>query len=233
MKGFFITATDTEVGKTIVTSAIAKNLNKRYKVGVFKPVQSGVENILVSDASNLWGAIGEKGSIEEVVPYSFLEPVAPLVAADLSGVKISIEKIKNIYNETAKYNQLMLVEGAGGFLVPITKGKTIADLAQEFQLPLLIISRPNLGTINHTLLTIEAAKSRGLTVAGIIINGWEEEKYGSAELTAPGLMEEYSGIAVIAKLPKVTGENDQEIICNLADWMEDNFDWRKLEEWII
>lgn len=233
MKGFFITATDTEVGKTIVTSAIAKNLNKKYKVGVFKPVQSGAEHILASDAGYLWWAIGERGKIEDVVPYSFKEPVAPLVAADLAGVNISIENIKNLYKKTAKESQLMLVEGAGGFLVPITKGKMIADIAKEFNLPLLIIARPNLGTINHTLLTIEAAKSRDLKIAGVIINGWKDEKYGPAEFTAPGLMEEYSGIPVIGKLPKVHGKNDKEIISNLAVWMENNFDWGKLEEWII
>jgi dethiobiotin synthetase len=232
LKGFFVTGTDTEVGKTIVTSALAKCLNKKFQVGVYKPTQSGIEDMLESDGGLLWQAIDQRGSLEDVVTYSFKDPVAPLIAAQLAGVEIEWERIIANYQSLCAQCQVILVEGAGGFLVPIAPGKTIADLAQDVNLPVMIVARPNLGTVNHTLLTIEAIRKRGLEVAGIIINNWEEDNFGPTELTAPKLMEEYSGIPVIMKLPRVIGNNNGEIFNNLAQWMENEVDWERILKWL-
>jgi dethiobiotin synthetase len=232
LKGFFVTGTDTGVGKTIVSSALAKCLNKKFQVGVFKPTQSGIEDILESDGGLLWQAIDQRGSIEDIVTYSFREPVAPLVAAQLAGVEIEWERIIANYQRLCALCQVILVEGAGGFLVPIAQGKTIADLAEDVNLPVIIVARPNLGTINHTLLTIEAIRKRGLEVAGVIINNWVKDSFGPAELTAPKLIEEYSGVPVIMKLPKVLGKNDGEIFNNIAQWMENQVNWERVLKWL-
>lgn len=229
MKGFFITGTDTGVGKTVVASAIAWNLNKRYKVGVFKPVQSGVEDIETSDAGRLYDAIGRRGSLDDVVLYSFWEAVAPSVAAEMEGVDVSLDRIVESYRRLAWESDLVLVEGAGGFLVPISGTAMISDLARVLALPVLIISRPNLGTVNHTLLTIRCVRSMGLEVAGVLINKWDEMAAGNAEHSAEGLIEKFGDVQVLAKLPNVPGKDDGEIILSLALWMEKNFDWGFLE----
>ncbi len=232
VKGFFVTGTDTEVGKTIVAAALARNLGKRYRIGVFKPVQSGVESMDDSDAGLLWDAAGRQGALEDMVPYSFPEPVAPSVAAELAGVEVSIERVREMYENIAGGSDVVLVEGAGGYLVPIAGETLISDLAREFRLPVLIVARPDLGTINHTLLTISSVKGHGLQVAGVLINNWDEENADHAERSAKGLIEKFGGVPVLDHLPKMPGDNSREIIANLAKWMEENFDWAKVRKWI-
>jgi len=237
-KGFFITGTDTEVGKTIVGSALAKCLSKKCNVGVFKPIQSGVDSMKDSDAGLLWWGAGEKGPLENVVPYSFPEPVAPSLAAELAGVEIDLGRIRKMYAEVAKASDLVIVEGAGGFLVPIAKETMISDLAKEFGLPMIVVARPNLGTINHTLLTISSLREHGLEVVGVLINNWDEESAGHAERSAKGLIEKFGGgVKVLGHLPRMSNAggpelDNREIITQLATWMEKNLDWEPIEQWI-
>ena len=178
MNGFFITGTDTEIGKTAVTAALARYFSKRFQVGVFKPIQSGAMDLFESDASYLSRAIGYPGPCEDSFAYSFPDPVAPILAAELSHVSISLEVIREMYERVQNRSELILVEGAGGLMVPVTENVLMADIAIACNLPLLVIARPDLGTINHILLTIHTARSLGIRVRGVIINGYRSTSSG-------------------------------------------------------
>jgi dethiobiotin synthetase len=147
----------------------------------------------------------------------------------MEGVDVSLDRIVESYRRLAWESDLVLVEGAGGFLVPISGTAMISDLAKVLAQPVLIISRPNLGSVNHTLLTIRCVRSMGLEVAGVFINKWDEMAAGNAEHSAEKLIEKFGDVRVLAKLPKVIGKDDGEIILSLALWMEKNFDWGFLE----
>jgi dethiobiotin synthetase len=187
--GYFVIATDTGVGKTFVTAALAAALRARYRdVAVFKPVQSGAE---ADDPS------GDAALLGADCVYAFAAPLAPLVAARAEGRTIELEPILARARELAREHEVLLVEGAGGFLVPLAEDLDLADLAVAFGLPLVIVARAGLGTVNHTLLTIEAARSRGLEIAGIVLNGKSDES--TAENAA--LIEAGSGVRVLAQIP--------------------------------
>ncbi|MTI84460.1 MAG: dethiobiotin synthase [Firmicutes bacterium] len=206
MRGFFITGTDTGVGKTACTAGLAANLKQRgFDVGIMKPVQTGSEktcNGLVSVDALFTMIVAEiSDPVELVSPYRLEPPLAPSIAAQISGVNIEVHKIDHAYRELCKRHRFMLVEGAGGIMVPVTGRFLMADLVKMLNLPVLIVARPGLGTVNHTLLTIEYAKSRDIQVAGIIINGLNESEAGPAEKTNPGLIEELSGVPVVGIIP--------------------------------
>lgn len=174
-RGYFITGTDTGVGKTIVAGGLAALYkNKGLDVGVMKPIATGckrVDNTLISD-----DAIFLKRSAEVDDEYGLINPVcleqplAPTVAARLSNTKIDLEKIRMDYDSLCERHEYLIVEGIGGLLVPIDAYYFVVDLANEMELPLIIVCRPNLGTINHTLLTVSYAREHGLDVKGIIVN---------------------------------------------------------------
>ena len=175
--GLFITGTDTDVGKTYVGTLIARALkNAGYRVGVYKPAASGCRregNRLVSDdAMSLWRAAGEPGEFEKVCPQCFLAPLAPHLAARAEGKEIDKKLLRDGLDYWRTRSDIVLVEGAGGLLSPLGDNDYVADLAHDFGLPLIVVARNSLGTINHTLLTIHAAKTLhgGLKVAGIILN---------------------------------------------------------------
>lgn len=173
--GLFITGTDTDVGKTYVTSFIAQDLtNRKLNTGVYKPLCSGAEltngEPVWNDVEMLWEASGKKHDRKRICPQCFLEPAAPPVAAKMENKEINHALIYEGVNWWKSNSDILLVEGIGGFLCPMTEEEIIADFALRIQLPLIIVSRMSLGTINHTLLTLEAVKSRGLKIAGIIMN---------------------------------------------------------------
>lgn len=205
-QGYFITGTDTDIGKTVVTAGLAGSLKlKGINVGVMKPVQSGGKKCgcgLVSvDALFAMTVAGITGCMQLINPYCLELPLAPSIAAELTGTFIDLSIINQAYRELCKIHDLILVEGAGGIMVPVTGRFLIADLIKMLDLPALIVARPGLGTVNHTLLTVEYAKSRGIHVAGIIINGLKESEAGPAEKTNPGLIAELSGVPVIGIIP--------------------------------
>ncbi len=217
MSGLFITGTDTGVGKTLITAALAGALKDLgCDVGVMKPAQSGVEDGRDSDAGLLIRAAGITDPWEQVVPYSFQAPLAPMVAAELEGKQLQKQVVIAAYRSLALKHRLMLVEGAGGLMVPLAGDFLVAQLALELSLPLLIVARPNLGTINHTLLTIITARGMGLEVAGVIINGYRAEQAGIAEQTAPEIITRFSGIPVLGIIPYIEGEHDWDKISTLS-----------------
>lgn len=191
-KGLFVTATDTGVGKTYVTSLIARSLPRdQMRVGAYKPVCSGAEisaagGFYWSDIKKLTEAIGGDCDPVRICSQRLKAPLAPPVAARLEGVALDFEGMKTAADWWQGRVDVLLIEGVGGLLCPLTEDKTIADLAVALGYPLLIVARAGLGTINHSLLTVEAARSRGLQVAGVVLNEAEplEETPGTGENAA-------------------------------------------------
>jgi len=213
MKGLFITGTDTGVGKTVVAGAIAAYLRSKGKsVGVMKPVETGCrengDGLVPSDATFLKKASGSTDILGAICPYCFAEPLAPAVAAQRAGKTIDPKFIRKVYRAIARGCETVIVEGAGGLMVPINGKYTYLDLAAELGLPVVIVGRAGLGTLNHTLLTLEAARSRGLDISGIILNHDRRGNSGLAEKTNPEVLRELAGAERVYTLkyaPSVKG----------------------------
>jgi len=201
----FITGTDTGVGKTVVTAGLAAIMQSLgYAMGVYKPVQSGAKEKngeLIAPDLEFVNSID--ANIRTKVSYNFSPPVAPSLAAILENTKVYKNRIKIDYENLKENCDFVITEGAGGLLVPVTDKFMIRDLAKLLGLPVLIVARPNLGTINHTLLTIEAARSVGLDVLGVIISNYPSGTNDIAIKTAPDIIMELSGVKVFGTLPMV------------------------------
>jgi dethiobiotin synthetase len=168
----FVTGTDTGVGKTVVTAAIAALATAAgRRVAVFKPAQTGLAQEDPGDLEFVRATTGDPPLVSTAYGYRLREPLAPAVAAGLEGVAIEPQALVRQYRNLCAGTDVSLVEGAGGLLVPLTRGYLMADLARDLGLPLLVVARPGLGTLNHTALTVEAARHRGLDVAGLVISG--------------------------------------------------------------
>ncbi|MBU0702132.1 dethiobiotin synthase [bacterium] len=209
LSGIFITGTDTGVGKTLVAGGLAGAWQEiGYDVGVMKPVATGgipINGELTSpDLIFMQTALGscQKDEKNLCLPYCLKTPAAPAIAAQVEGIEIIPEKIIASYSELASRHEIMVVEGIGGLLVPITYNYLVADLVMDLHLPLLIVSSSKLGTINHTLLTIECAKHRGIEVLGIVINmPYPSEGHTVAEQTASQVLEKVTDVPVLGIIP--------------------------------
>ena len=167
----FITGTDTGVGKTFFASSLVRALRSLGVEAVgFKPVETGCTPEC-SDARLL----GEASGVYLEPVYSFKTPVAPSVASELEGVKIEPERIKERIRELSACHPFLVVEGAGGIMVPITWSYTYLELASELSLPTVVVALNKLGVINHTLLTVEVLKSRGVEVKAVVLNSFKKE----------------------------------------------------------
>lgn len=170
-RGVFVTGTDTGVGKTLVGVTLVRALVARgMRVGVMKPCETGVGEEGPLDAIALRAAAGDRQPLDEVCPVALPLPAAPAVAAHAVGRTLHPEDWCRRAGDLAQTHDFVLVEGAGGLLVPIAPGWCMADLAQHAGLPLLVVARARLGTINHVLLTLEAARARGLVLAGVVLS---------------------------------------------------------------
>jgi len=169
--GIFVTGTDTGVGKTLVSVALIAAFRKSgLKVGVMKPIETGVGNEGPLDAIALRDAAGSTDPLTTICPQQFALPAAPNAAASAENRKVDLAAIEAAYETLAKGRDLIVVEGAGGLLVPIQAEWTMAELARRLDLPLLVVARASLGTINHTALTLEVAASKALPVLGVVIS---------------------------------------------------------------
>lgn len=222
-KGIFITGTDTGVGKTIVSAAIIRALTKKgLKVGAMKPLETGcsvgvgVEDLIPADGMFLREMAEMDDSINLVTPIRFEQPLAPMVASEIEGRSVELKKIFGAYQTLSKKYDFMVVEGVGGLLVPITLVRQsdsaaekepsvyfVSDLMKGLKLPIIIVARPTLGTINHTLLTVNHALREGIEVLGVIINYSRPPENDIAEKTNPSVLRKLCPVPVLFEVPFV------------------------------
>lgn len=176
--GLFITGTDTGVGKTYIAAQVSMSLaHAGYRVGVYKPAASGccvnsTGGLISDDAVALWHAAGKPGDLEFVCPQRFAAPLAPHLAATAEGKQIDRQLLRSGIDYWRKRSDVLIVEGAGGLLSPLSETDFVADLALEFGYPLVVVAANRIGAINQVLQTLLVAKAfkQGLSVAGIVLN---------------------------------------------------------------
>lgn len=174
-QSYFITGTDTNVGKTYIASALLRHFAETGSVIGMKPIASGCElndagELENEDVVALVTASTVKAPLEVINPYRFAPAIAPHIAAEQAGVEVTLDTIVQAYQHLNTLADTVIVEGAGGFLVPINQKQTFADVAQALDLPIILVVGMRLGCINHALLTIDAIQTRGLRLAGWVAN---------------------------------------------------------------
>ena len=227
-RGLFITGTDTGVGKTIVAASLVASLrHSGFDMGVMKPIETGF-SLRSSDAVFLKKIAAVKDSLDSICPYRLKHPLSPFTAAKMENVSIGFERIARAYGELLQNHQALLVEGAGGLLVPIARDKMMADLAFCLELPVLIISRTGLGTINHTLLSVEAARKRGVEVAGVIFNHLGPRR-GLAEKTNPSVIRHFLDVPILGEIPYAPFlKRKERIEERIIEWVESHVDMNRI-----
>ncbi len=224
MRGLFITATDTGAGKTFVAAIIARALRMQGQVvRACKPVATGADWIsgrwLSEDTRILAEATGDE-EVGKITPWTFATPAAPPVAAQAAGVTLRLDELAAAVRRREAPETTVLVEGIGGLLCPLTENETVADLATELDLPLVVVARRSLGTLNHTLLTLEVAQVRRLRVAGVVVCE-TSPMTGMAEETNVEELRRRIGVPLLAV---VTHQRKG------APWAAPTVDWRRLAD---
>ena len=255
--GFFVTGTDTGVGKTVIAGGLAASLASiGVDVGVMKPIATGGEEpaaapmvvdgegandsnpnsvmnvgevnrqLVSEDAVFLKHAAQVHDSLELINPICLREPLAPSVASQVEGLPIDLERVDDAFNQLRQNHEFMVVEGVGGLAAPIRDDILVAHLAVRFQLPLIVVARPTLGTINHTLLTVAFAKSFNLEIHGIVLNGLRQNVVGLAENTNPAEISRLTHLPILGVVP-FDGRLGQRTPPHafLAQFMAENIDW--------
>lgn len=210
-EGVFITGTDTGVGKTIVTAGlISLFIDRGFDVGVMKPIETGClrrnGRFTPKDATLLKAVSGSEDDLSLINPYRFSKPLAPLIAAEMDHKKIELEKISSAYRRLRKNHDLIFVEGAGGLLVPLTRKSTNLDLIMKLNLPLIVVVGSRLGAINHTLLTLNCAKEKGVKIIGLLINQPTFNPSLSKNLvekTNPRLIRYFTEVPILGTFPYI------------------------------
>jgi dethiobiotin synthetase len=228
-----ITGTDTGVGKSVFTAGCAMVLRDRgINVGVMKPVATGgvmKEGRLVSpDALFLMNAIECEDEYSLVNPIIYEEPLAPAVAAERAGSVINTGAILKAFRELRSRYDLLLVEGVGGIMVPLRYDYSFCELIREMQGEVVVVGRPGLGTINHTLLTMNEARGRSLSIIGFAINGFNDATAGPAERTAAAAIKKISHVPCCGVLPFDPGIDVEECrYGNLKELVRSTITWEK------
>lgn len=222
-QGVFVTGTDTGVGKTFVTCMLLHGLaSKGIRPAGMKPVETGCrfenERLLPADGLAIKAAASMSDDISDIVPYMFDKPVSPYTASMLEGRIIEPEKIIEKYDNLAARYDFVAVEGAGGLLVPVCSAAGAgmdrsayfySDMARDLQLPVLIVARAGLGTINHTMLTVRCALEEGLRVVGVVLNSSSGSMYDMSEDTNMQVLGNICPVPVIARLRFAESDSDE------------------------
>jgi dethiobiotin synthase len=208
MRGLFVTGTDTNVGKTVVSAALMIALRDREPVRYWKPIQTGIESDC--DATTV-------RQLSKATPRQFCErgyrlekPLSPHLSARLADTRIELGSMMQM-TAYRKHDFYWIVEGAGGVLVPLNEKDTMLDLIKRLGLPVLVVARPTLGTINHTLLTLEALSNRYMNIAGVVLNGGENDENRKA-------IEHFSGVKVLGSIPNLLDPMPE----TLREWVAEN-----------
>jgi dethiobiotin synthetase len=226
VRGVFVAGTDTGVGKTILAAAVCAALAERgEKVAAFKPAVTGLDEQppegWARDHELLASVASAGQSAAEVAPHQYGPPVSPHYAAELAGEQIEPTELLAKARNAADHADALVCEGVGGLMVPLTPGYLIRDLALDLDLPLLIAARPGLGTINHTLLTLEVARGAGLDVRGVAITPWPA---GDSLAESNRETIELIGNVAVSCLPPITREGLAEAGARLPleDWLHED-----------
>lgn len=195
VNGVFVTGTDTDCGKTIIAGGIARALlHKGFNVGVMKPTATGEDTRregsrprwISTDALHLRQAAATSDSLDLINPICFKTPLAPWPAARMERKTVDVNLIMNCYRELDRRHDFMVVEGAGGLMVPLKRDFFMKDLIARMKLAAIVVAKPDLGMLNHTLLTVNALKNEGIPLAGIVINNWKGKSF--AERSNPQIL---------------------------------------------
>ena len=224
VKSYFVTGTDTGVGKTAITAALVASLRKRgIDVGVMKPIASGTPQktgFKSSDVTLLHEA-AKVNDVEEMMNPVFLQvPTSPYDAAKILNLKIDMKTISERFQHLLKAHQMLLVEGIGGIMTPITRSFFVVDMIKEMGLETIIVTRSTLGTLNHTVMTFRMCKEYHIPIKGMIIN-YFDEKGNLAERNAPSTLHEITGVPILGIIPFV---KDYQKLDTMASIVEKNID---------
>jgi dethiobiotin synthetase len=204
--GIFITGTDTGVGKTVVAAGLILALKQRgLNVGYMKPIESGCPvldgEVVPQDVRFVRDVTGIRDDIDLMCPYRLKAPAAPSIASRLEDIHVDISYIVDQYFQLSLMHEIVVVEGVGGLMVPLNNSELVTDLILQLGLETLVVARPGLGTISHTLLTVNMARMMGISVSGVVINGFGREAIGLPERTNPDEIEHFSNVPMLGILP--------------------------------
>ena len=246
LPGVFVTGTDTEVGKTVIAAAICRSLREAgVQVEPFKPAATGCRRspggLISEDAELLAAAAESTRTLAQIAPLRYPAALSPNVAARRAGKKVDIETMLDEYRRLEGACDAVVVEGVGGLMCPISDDFWVIHLAAMTHLPLVIVARPGLGAINHTLLTVHAARAAGIRIAGVVINRYEadpsmteEQAAGKGDAvlamhTNPQQIADRAGVPVLALVPedRATSVRDAEVGRGVQ-FAVDTVDWRRV-----
>ena len=208
-KSIFITGTDTDIGKTFVSVGLCLALeNTGLKAGYFKPFQSGAKNGIAPDVEEIKKY---RANIKTLFSYLFDDEVSPHLASVLNNIVVDTNKVKSDLENFKKENDFVVIEGAGGLYCPAIKGKLFADIISELNQEIIIVTTPDLGRINHTLMTIDCAKQKGIKIKGIVINKMPKNPTLSQENFVKEL-KMFADIEILGIIPEMNNPTKNEII---------------------
>ncbi|MFH7320042.1 dethiobiotin synthase [Desulfurivibrio sp. D14AmB] len=206
----FVAATDTEVGKTMISALLVDFLRRRGVAAAYqKWVATGCGGPVPEDLAAVAACSGQPsalagaaGGLELAVPYRFRLPASPHLAAEQEGARVETERLRSLFHQARAGCELLVVEGVGGLLVPLNRQKLLADLVTELALPVLLVARSGLGTINHTLLSLEAMRSRKLALAGVVFSDEAEDLPAVIVEDNMRTIAELGRVSVLGRLPR-------------------------------
>jgi dethiobiotin synthetase len=226
--GLFITGTDTGVGKTVVAGAIADWFRRRNKrVGVLKPIATGCvhrrEGLVSEDAEFLAHCADARFPLDVICPQRYAEPLAPTVAAERAKRPVDWDAVQRSIRAIERGSDVLIVEGIGGAMVPLDGSHTVLDLIHWLKVSVVVVSRPDLGTINHTLLTLAALRSAGASIAGVVVNRYPTDTPDVAQETNPRVIEKWGRVPVLCVVPNESGTTSRlapgvAAAVELVDW---------------
>ncbi|MDE1842554.1 MAG: dethiobiotin synthase [Thaumarchaeota archaeon] len=228
MKSYFVTGTDTGVGKTFFTAALAACLQKRgINVGVMKPIATGISpktGFRSTDVSILHSAAKVNDLENEINPIFMPLPVSPYDASKVLHLSFDKKIIFEQFEKLQKRHDMMLVEGIGGIMTPLTQDYFVSDLIKEIGLETIIVTRSTLGTLNHTMMTVNTCRNYGISIKGIVVNNYDE-KGGPEEKNSPLTIHEITRVDILGVLPFVKDCDGYETV---TPHIEKNIDLKSL-----